>query len=285
MIFDWELIRSGLTAETIGYGVMLPALWVLGLTLLADRSLGRWREHAGFATAVALALGVLSGYFALGLGPLWVRELGNKWLPHLTVLAIPAGWYAGRRTDAASVGGVMAITAVASAAPLESYSLVMQLFWAAVLGYASWVSAMSLLYARLPSALRAFAMTMTATTASLILFAAGLSRMMQIAGLLVSISMGAVVAFLMVGDRENRLVRGLVPGFSVLLTGLMFCGYLGQGAQLPPSCYALIALAPTALLVSRLPILAAKWWHGAIPAMLLLLGLLSAALTRVALLS
>ncbi len=280
MVIDWQLIRDGLTVETVGYGVVMPAFITFGIIAATHRWLRDSSEAHGLASASALALAVFAGYFALKLGPLWVRELGNKWLPHLAWLAVPAGWYAGRRQEAPAVGGAMAVTAVAAAVPLESYSVVMQMFWATVLGYASWVSAMSLMYARLPSVLRTFAMTMTGTIASLILFAAGLSRMTQIAALLVSISIGATVALIVFGDPGNRYVRGLAPGFSVLLTGLMFCGYLGQGAQLPPSCYALVALAPTALLVSRMAATSAPWWYGGIPAMLALIGLLSAAMTR-----
>jgi hypothetical protein len=281
MIFDWELIREGLTPETVGYGVVLPMAIVGLATAMAHRLPAERGGLLGLVSASALALAVIIGYAALNLGPLVVRHFGNKWLPHLVVLAVPAGWYAGRNGPASTTGLIMGMTALAAAFPLEAYSLVMQVFWAVVLGYASWVSAMTLLYARLPSSVRALSMVLTAITASMVLFAAGLSRMTHIAGLLGSACSGATVVFLWRGDSKNRLVRGLAPGFAVLLSGLMFCGYLGQGALLPPSVYVLVALSPVALLVSRLAPEGSPWWRGGIPALLVLIGVQAVVLIRV----
>jgi hypothetical protein len=281
MIFDWELLREGLTAETIGYGVLLPAV-ITGVALaLAHQLLPSYRGMMGLVASAALATAILSGYFALNLGPLVVRHFGNKWLPHLTVLAIPAGWYAGRNLAASSTGLILGVTSFVAAVPLEAYSLVMQIFWATVLGYASWVSGMALMYARLPSSVRALSMMVTAGTANLVLLAAGLSRMMHLAAMLAAASFGASSVFLVLGDRESRLVRGLVPGFAVLLTGLMFCGYLGQGAQLPPSVYALVALSPAALLLTRIGPEGVRWWRRGVISLVVLGGVQGAALLRV----
>jgi len=61
----------------------------------------------------------------------------------------------------------------------------------------------------------------------------------------------------------------------------MFCGYLGQGALLPPSVYVLVALSPVALLVSRLAPEGSPWWRGGIPALLVLIGVQAVVLIRV----
>src|SRR5258708_37430101 len=99
------------TPESVGLGVVLPAALTAGARAVGTKLPARYR---GLIGAVALAGGVCAGYFALGLGPVSKWIAGNHWLPHLTLLAIPAGWAASRSRPFRFAILVLTITAFAT---------------------------------------------------------------------------------------------------------------------------------------------------------------------------
>src|SRR5713226_2278532 len=80
-----------LAIRAIGLGVLLPA-FVSAAVVIAFAFLGpRWQGAGALGGPLALAAAMWAGYFTLELGPFTPAGTGWEWLPHLAVLALPAG--------------------------------------------------------------------------------------------------------------------------------------------------------------------------------------------------
>src|SRR5438093_851828 len=202
------------TIRAIGLGVLLPtgaSAAVVGLLVRC------WPRLAALGGPVALAAGVWAGVFTLDLAPLTPSGPGWEWLPHLAILALPAGWAVARsrRLLVLPVGVITAVVSVAMIVPKWPPLTRENVAWTLALGEMALVLAVVLVRVvpLLPKTAVVAAMILVMTTISLVLFAAGNARFAQTTGVVTAALGGAalVVTFIR-QDVAETIVRGLIPG-------------------------------------------------------------------------
>jgi hypothetical protein len=242
---------DGLKFNDVALGFVLPGAIVLTVLFAAARS----PRHAGLLGALAFAEAVFAGYFALELGPLIPSDPGNRWLPHLALLAVPAGWLAGFARPAHFVWPMLMVTAVACAAATVPDWIGMMILWGVMVGYASFGGTLGFVYADIGPTAHSLALLATSMAAAFMTLQASMTRLSFICPILVATGLAAFTSVILGNrDPERAALRGISPGFVALVNGIMFSNYLGSSSNVPPSCYALVALAPIGLFVGRLPL-------------------------------
>jgi len=237
-----------LSVADVGLGLLLPA--ALAAEAVAANPRSRFQPWRG---AVGLLVAFAAAYFTLELGPARPERAGSRWLPHLLVLAIPAGIIAARTRPWWFIATALALTGAAAGPLIVRDWWGMAAFWSVALGYVVLASAGGVLATRWPAAALAAAVGAMSAVAGYVLMEAALPRMAQIAGILGATAGGACLASLLPGrDPEGRAVRAMIPGFMVFLAALMFLAKVETYANVPPHVFAAVALAPAVLVLRRL---------------------------------
>lgn len=245
---------SSLDRETLVFGMMLPAL-IVGAILFFASQVRQLRDHSGgLIGALALLVGIYSGYIALQLGPLRPLHPGSVWLVHIPLLALPAGWLLGSLRPWWFTVTALGLTGFVAVVPTIPDWWGMVIMWGTALGYATLFGGTALLSESLSSVRISLALSLTAGTALLMLMQAEIDRPAKVAAMVLAIAVVTVLVSLMAGrDVLLGSIRGMVPGTIALIAALMFAGYLSSRGAIPPPCFAAVTLAPIGVAVRDLP--------------------------------
>lgn len=237
----------------MGLGLLLPA--AIAAEAVAADSRPRW---LGWRGALGLAAAVAAAYFALDLGPLRPSEPGTRWLPHLLVLAVPAGVIASRPRPWWLTASALGLTGAAAGPLLLADGMAMQALWGVALGYAVLFSGGAMLATNWSAPRLGVVLTANAAVAGFVVFQAAMTRLSFIAGALFAACAGATAIVCWARRLAEPALRAMVPGVVLLIVGFMFSAYLQSLGELPPALFAALALAPSVLFLRRVPVLGRK---------------------------
>ncbi|MCI0458629.1 MAG: hypothetical protein L0Z62_16830 [Gemmataceae bacterium] len=238
--------------EALGYGLLLPAA-VTAATLMLAPWLGIRHAAVAERSAGALALGAS---FAIGFVVLEGSQVARTnpwfWLPFLALIAgglglvdlLPSFPSRGR-------WGVRALVAVVAAwllvpSFLEPFRPQRPVGVAASI-FILW-ALLEPLAERQPGGWFPLLLSLVALAGSVVLQESGNSRFAQLLSLLAGALGGCALVSWWYPHRS--LLRGMIPGFAVLLPGLLFLGYFS--ADMPLVNFLLVMAAPLALWLSVL---------------------------------
>jgi hypothetical protein len=251
-------------AQTLLLGALLPAVLALAPLLVLRLRPGAGDVAQRAAGAMALGVGFLAGYAALGGEPLRPAE-PQDWLPALALLAGAVGTLEGLPRTPTALGWALRLGVAGLAAwlLLPQWLAAKPTAWqwqlgigAAILGL--W-AALDALAARRPGNWFAPLLALTAAVGAAVLMCASTAKFAQAAGVLAATLAGAALAI-----RGQFLpLRGLVPGVAVLLPGLMAEGAMNTFSDVPLASFALVAAAPLMLVAGG------RGWRVATAAVLL----------------
>lgn len=217
--------------KAIGLGLFLPGLIALFVPMLLYRAARLRPSLPALAAPVALAGGFCAACWSLELVPIRPTRTGAEWLPALSLIAIPAGWlYSNARLPQLTFF-VLATTAFASAVPMIPGYVTVRLghaAWTFVLGECILVLALVLQRAAddFPAPLFTALLAACAIVQSAILMLSGSASLAQMSGAEGAALAGIAVApRLFVRESDSKSIRGVIPGFAVLSTGLLSCNY------------------------------------------------------------
>jgi hypothetical protein len=249
--------------ESAFLAFLVPALVSAVLLWLfrgADRVAGALALAGGYFVGY-FAAGNLEGYFITGHLQSWAPLIPTSdkdewsWLPWLAVLAglavllpLKGGWLRRGVTALAvlAMGGTTAWLLVPdfeSLRPVRSYylgggSAAVLLLWVVLDPLAEWQPG-----GRVPLLLAC-----VAVAAAVVILLSGILKLATLAGPLAGALTGCAVVGLLSPDRG--CLRGMLPGFAVLLVGLLLQGYLTRGAEdVPAISFLLVPVAPLLLWV------------------------------------
>jgi hypothetical protein len=245
-------------AESFVRAFLVPALASAAVLWLVSRTHHKNADRV--AGALALAGGFFAGYVAGGVLPGWAPLVPTSrvewsWLPSLALLAGLAGLTPLLFPEDSPVSRGATIVAALLVAGASAWLLVPDfeslrtarpyyVAGVAVAVFLLWAG-LDLLADRQPGGRVPLLLTGVAVAAAAVLLYAGIASFTELAGVLVGTLAGAAVAAYRNPGRPY--LRGIVPGFAVLLVGLLAEGYLNTSAQVPWVSFVLVALAPLLL--------------------------------------
>lgn len=256
--------------KAIGLGLLLPGLVALLVLTLLHRVARSWAPLLALAAPFALAVALCAASWLLDLVPFRPAKTGVEWLPVLSLAAIPAGWYCSRTRRPETTLFVLATTAFAAAVPMIPGYVTVRLghaAWAFILGECILILAVGLQRAAgefSPSLFAALLAICGIVQAAILMLSgsASLAQMSAAAG--AALAGMAIGCWLLVRGTDPNFIRGAIPGFAVVSTGLMSCNYhdsvggWGQAfnfvALLAPLGLSTAALIPAKRLSARLRI-------------------------------
>jgi hypothetical protein len=246
--------------KAIGLGLLLPGLIALLILAGLERASRRWPPLAALAGAAALAAGFCSAAWSLELTPIRPEKTGPHWLPAAAILAIPAGWFFSRSSRPQVSLFVLATTAFASAVLLVPSYVTVRLghaVWAFIAGECALILALALqrASAEFSGPLFAALLAMSAWAQSAILMLSGSASLAQMSGAHGAAFAGiAIASWRIIRSRDASLVRGAIPGFALLSTGLMSCNYHDSAGDWAQAFNLVALLAPLGLAFAMRPI-------------------------------
>jgi hypothetical protein len=263
--------------RAVAVGLLFPAAVCSALLFAFTAFARRWRGMASFAGPIALALSIWAGFFGLKFGSFFPDDSGWVWLPHLAAIAVPAAWiaaYSQRRWLALAVGVVVAVIGMATVirdwpiyaidpqktpAKLSSNpTLQLRTNLGQTAALAEGVVLVAIILLRvaplLPKSANVLAMMATIGTVSSILFAGHNAVFAQTAGAATAALGGAALIVAILGSEKGEIaVRGLIPGFAIILIGFLYAGYDNSFETRLLPCYPLAAFSPIALTIVLIP--------------------------------
>jgi hypothetical protein len=239
---------------------LIPAL--VSAAILWPSPRRKWVDR--IAEALALAVGFFAGYFTAGHREGWAPLVPTSdkdewsWLPWLAALAGLAGLAAllPLKRDWARRG--MTALAVLLVAALSAWLLVPEFETLRALRpyyVGGGAAAVLLLWAvldplagRQPGGRIPLLLACVAVAAAMVILLAASMKLATLAGPLAGALTGCTVVGFRYPDRDD--LRGMLPGFAVLLVGLLLQGYLTRGAEeVPGVSFLLVLVAPLLLWV------------------------------------
>jgi hypothetical protein len=242
--------------------VLLPAAVAAVLTFVGI-AVGRWIkvETAPAAGALGLLAGYAAGVLALGFTPTKPLDPSDwdpwDWFAFLAFLAIGVGlvcrWPRASPVLRWALRGAVVLTAAWLLVPDLDDLRAARWYWRAFVAaavFAYWL-VLDLVAGRQPGGLLPALLAFVSVAAGGILEMSGNGTLAQLAGVVVGIL--AATAILAILLPRRPFLTGLIPGFAVLLPGLLLNGYFRAFGGVPASSFALVLLAPLLLGIS-LPI-------------------------------
>jgi hypothetical protein len=247
-VLSWGdlFLRAFVVPAVVSFVVLFPFLLRKG----TDRVSG----------ALALAVAYFAGYFAAGYLEKWAPLVPTttkdewSWLPTLVLLAGLAPLLPVKGGPLRWGVTVLAALLVAGATAwllvpdYEAMQATRRYYvgGAAVAVLVLW-GALDPLAERQPGGRVPLLLTSVAVAAAVVLLGAASLRLATLAGPLAGALTGAALVAYFNPDRRH--LRGMVPGFAVLLVGLLLQGHLGASDEVPRLGFLLVLLAPLLLWV------------------------------------
>jgi hypothetical protein len=238
--------------EVLGYGLLLPAAVAVAALLLALSFSKRPADRAErLGGALALSGGFAAGFAAFE-GSVVSRTDPWFWLPLLALLAVVVGLSEGNppvprvvswglRALLAGLTGWLLVPAFLEAARSQWLGVL------AALVFILW-SLLAPLSHRQPGGLLPLLLSLIPAVGGVVLEASGNLRLALLSGVLAGTLGGCTLISWRCPQRP--LLRGMIPGFAVLLPSLLFLGYFYIEMLLPS--FLLVAVAPLFLWVGAL---------------------------------
>jgi hypothetical protein len=236
---------------------VIPAL--VSTAVLWPSPRRRWVDRV--AGVLALAVGYFAGYYTAGHREGWAPLVPTaekdewSWLPWLAALAGLAGLAAllPLKRDWLRRGiTALAVLPVAGAAawllvPDFETLRAVRPYYVGGGAAAVWLlwAALDPLAGRQPGGRLPLLLACVAVAAAVVILLAASLKLATLAGPLA----GALAGCTVVGWRypNREYLRGMLPGFAVLLVGLLLQGHLTGGAEVPLVCFLLVLVAPLLL--------------------------------------